>query len=91
MSTIAQYADSHDMQPYEIAAYLNLGRDYRDDDILTKESLAILSGEPDGAAESIAASLNNWGIAYDETSDGFGIGLMVMPPPPSCTPSPDIR
>lgn len=78
MTTIAQYATSHNMQPSEVAALLNVEHDYRDDDILTEESLAILSGDPDGMAESIAANLNGWGIKYTETSDGFGVGLLSV-------------
>lgn len=55
MTTIAQYAADHNMQPYEIAAYLDLGRAYHDDDILTEESLAILSGDPDGFGVGFAS------------------------------------
>lgn len=78
MTTIAQYATDHDMQPSEVAALLNVEHSYHDDDILTKESIAVLSGDPDGMAESIAANLNDWGIDYTETSDGFGIGLISV-------------
>nr|DAN34998.1 MAG TPA: hypothetical protein [Bacteriophage sp.] len=78
MTTIAQYATSHNMQPSEVATLLNVEHDYRDDDILPEESLAVLSGDPDGMAESIAANLNGWGIKYTETSDGFGVGLLSV-------------
>lgn len=78
MTTIAQYATSHNMQSSEVAALLNVEHDYRDDDILTEESLAALSGDPDGVAESIATNLNDWGIKYTETSDGFGVGLVSV-------------
>lgn len=78
MATIAQYAAAHDMQPSEVAARLNLDREYRDDDELTQESIAILGGDPDGLIEAIAANLTDWNIDYTETSDGFGIGLISV-------------
>ena len=78
MTTIAQYATSHNMQPSEVATLLNVEHSYRDDDILTEESLAVLSGDPDGMAESIAANLTDWNVDYTKTSDGFGIGLISV-------------
>lgn len=78
MATIAQYAAAHDMQPSEVAARLNLGREYHDDDELTQESIAVLGGDPDGLIEAIAANLTDWNVDYTETSDGFGIGLISV-------------
>lgn len=43
MTTIAQFAADHDAQPYEVAAFLNLGTDYNDTDELTAEYAAILA------------------------------------------------
>lgn len=78
MTTIAQYAAAHNMQSSEVAALLNLGREYRDDDELTQESIAILGGDPDGLIDAIAANLTDWNIDYTKTSDGFGIGLISV-------------
>lgn len=78
MATIAQYAAAHDMQPSEVAALLNLGREYHDDDELTQESIAVLGGDPDGLIGTIAANLTDWNVDYTETSDGFGIGLISV-------------
>ena len=78
MTTIAQYAAAHNMQPSEVAALLNLDREYRDDDELTQESIAILGGDPDGLIDAIAANLTDWNIDYTKTSDGFGIGLISV-------------
>lgn len=78
MTTIAQYAAAHNMQPSEVAALLNLGREYRDDDELTQESIAILGGDPGGLIDAIAANLTDWNIDYTKTSDGFGIGLISV-------------
>lgn len=78
MATIAQYAAAHDMQPSEVAARLNLGREYHDDDELTHESIAVLGGDPDGLIEAIAANLTDWNVDYTETSDGFDIGLISV-------------
>jgi len=78
MATIAQYAAAHDMQPSEVAARLNLDREYHDDDELTQESIAILGGDPDGLIGAIAANLADWNVDYTETSDGFGIGLISV-------------
>ena len=78
MATIAQYAATHDMQSSEVAALLNLGREYRDDDELTQESIAVLGGDPDGLIGAIAANLTDWNVDYTETSDGFGIGLISV-------------
>lgn len=78
MATIAQYANDHDMQPSEVAARLNLGREYHDDDELTQESIAVLGGDPDGLIGAIAANLTDWNVDYTETSDGFGIGLISV-------------
>lgn len=78
MATIAQYAAAHDMQPSEVAARLNLGREYHDDDELTQESIAVLGGDPDGLIGAIAANLTDWNVDYTETSDGFGIGLISV-------------
>lgn len=78
MTTIAQYANDHDMQPYEVAARLNIEHGYNDNDILTEESIAVLSGDPDGLIGAIAANLTDWNVDYTETSDGFGIGLISV-------------
>lgn len=78
MATIAQYAAAHDMQPSEVAARLNLGREYHDDDELTQESIAVLGDDPDGLIGAIAANLTDWNIDYTKTSDGFGIGLISV-------------
>lgn len=78
MATIAQYAAAHDMQPSEVAARLNLGREYHDDGELTQESIAILGGDPDGLIGAIAANLTDWNVDYTKTSDGFGIGLISV-------------
>ena len=41
--TIAQFAAAHDAQPYEVAVFLDLGRDYSDQDALTTEQEQILA------------------------------------------------
>ena len=41
MTTIRDLAAQTDAQPYEIAAYLDLGSDYTDDTELTAEQVAI--------------------------------------------------
>lgn len=59
MTTIAQYAAVHDMQSYEVAAYLDLGVDYSDQDELTAEEIAMLTIPAD-----ITDQLDAWGIDY---------------------------
>jgi hypothetical protein len=70
MPTIAQYATSHNINPSEIADFLNIGSSYSDGDQLTSESLDALEG---GAilAEEIASYLTEWG--FDYTADGPSI------------------
>lgn len=43
MTTIAQFATDHNAQPYEVAAFLNLGADYSDTDELTAEQTTALA------------------------------------------------
>lgn len=59
MTTIAQYAAAHDMQPYEVAAYLNLGLDYSDQDELADNEIAMLT-----IPDDITGQLDAWGIDY---------------------------
>ena len=73
MTTIAQYAASHDMQPYEIADFLNLGRAYHDDDELTYESLDALDG-PLFLAEEIGEYLTAWGFEYTAEGSTITVG-----------------
>lgn len=69
MTTIAQYAAAHDMQPYEVAAYLSLGRDYSDQDELTAEEIAMLTIPAD-----ITDQLDGWGIDYLFDAEGVNVG-----------------
>lgn len=69
MTTIAQYAAAHDMQPYEVAAYLNLGVDYSDQDELTAEEIAMLTIPAD-----ITDLLERWGIDYLFDAGGINVG-----------------
>ena len=73
MTTIAQYAASHDMQPHEVATFLNLGRAYHDDDELTYESLDALDGDV-LLTEEITEYLTEWGLDYtaDDTTVTVG-------------------
>lgn len=73
MTTIAQYAASHDMQPYEVAAFLNLGRAYHDDDELTYESLDALDA-PFLIAEEIGEYLTAWGFEYTAEGSTVTVG-----------------
>lgn len=73
MTTIAQYAAGHDMQPYEVAAFLNLERAYHDDDELTYESLNALDGGQ-VLAEEIADYLTEWGFDYTTNSNHVTVG-----------------
>ena len=43
MTTIAQFASDHNAQPYEVAAFLDLGTDWDDSTELTDEYEAILA------------------------------------------------
>lgn len=69
MTTIAQYAASNDMQPYEVAAFLNLGLGYSDQDELSAEEIAMLSIPTD-----ITDRLDEWGIDYLFDTDGVSVG-----------------
>lgn len=69
MTTIAQYAASADMQPYEVAAYLNLGLDYSDQDELTADEIAMLTIPAD-----ITDLLDGWGIDYLFDAEGVNVG-----------------
>ena len=69
MTTIAQYAASNDMQPYEVAAFLNLGLGYSDQDELSAEDIAMLSIPTD-----ITDRLDEWGIDYLFDTDGVSVG-----------------
>lgn len=73
MTTIAQYAAGHDMQPYEVAAFLNLEHAYHDDDELTYESLNALD-EGQVLAEEIAGYLTEWGFDYTTNSNHVTVG-----------------
>lgn len=73
MTTIAQYAAGHDMQPYEVAAFLNLEHAYHDDDELTYESLNALDGGQ-ALAEEIAGYLTEWGFDYTTNSNHVTVG-----------------
>lgn len=51
MTTIKQYSETHAAQPYEVAAFLNLGRDWSMDTELTDEEVELLEqAEEDAAA-----------------------------------------
>lgn len=69
MTTIAHYAASSGMQPYEVAAFLNLGLGYSDQDELSAEDLAMLSIPTD-----ITDRLDEWGIDYLFDTDGVSVG-----------------
>lgn len=69
MTTVAQFAAAHDMQPYEVAAYLNLGLDYSDQDELTAEEIAMLTIPAD-----ITDQLDGWGIDYLFDAEGVNVG-----------------
>lgn len=73
MTTIAQYAAAHDMQPYEVAAYLNLGLDYSDQDELTAEEIAMLTIPAD-----ITDLLDGWGIDYLFDAEGVSVGDVLI-------------
>ena len=73
MTTIAQYAAGHDMQPYEVAAFLNWEHAYHDDDELTYESLNALDGGQ-VLAEEIAGYLTEWGFDYTTNSNHVTVG-----------------
>lgn len=76
MTAIAQHAADHDMQAYEPAAYLNLGRDYSDQGELTDESLAILDG-PAEMIDEIAGYLTSWGVPYSLSKQAVTVGTIT--------------
>ena len=71
MTTIAQYAASNDMKPYEVAAFLNLGLGYSDQDELTAEEIAMLTIPAD-----ITDLLEVWGIDYLFDAEGVNVGYV---------------
>ena len=42
-ASIAQFAADHGAQPYEVAAFLNLGRDYDENAPMSDENVTILA------------------------------------------------
>lgn len=73
MTTIAQYAASHNMTPSEVADFLNVGSSYHDDDELTYESLDALNGDT-LLAEDISGYLADWGIEHTVHDTTIAVG-----------------
>lgn len=73
MTTIAQYATSHDMQASDVAAFLNLRGAHHDDDELTPESINALE-EGVLLGEEIASYLTEWGFDYAADKLGITVG-----------------
>lgn len=51
MTTIKDYAETRNVQPYEVAAFLNLGRDWNVDTELTGEEIGLLDSYEPSSAE----------------------------------------
>ena len=73
MTTIAQYAASHDMLPSEVAGFLTVGSSYHDDDELTYESLDALDGDM-LLAEEISGYLTGWGLEHTAEGSTVTVG-----------------